>query len=660
MNTMRLMRIARIALLLAAPFALSVSTEARQPNIVMFVVDDMCDWIGPMGDTQAVTPHMDRLAASGVTFRNAHTAGIFCAPSRTALFTGLHSSTTGCYTTQVYFHQNPEITPLQKVLQEGGYATHGAGKLFHHPAGFVDLRGWDEFFVRDDGQKKRGWALESWTVDDPALPDPYPNSIFNHDRAPANKFFMEWGKVKNENEEKMADTIRTEWACDLLNKKHDKPMFVAVGLYSPHFPNYAPEKYFHLYDPDKIKLPPYKADDLADLPPKLRKAKEARGAHHRRLESLNAVDDAIHGYLACISYADAMLGRVLDAIASGPNADNTIVVLWSDHGYHHGEKLDWGKHTLWERTSNVPFIWAGPGIAKGASVDATVSLIDVFPTLTGLSGVPDALARDGESLAPVLKNPAMAKDRDILLPGMKPKEYAMMNQNWRYIRYADGTEELYHVKQDPNEWENLAGNPEFEEVKTKLRAAAPSTFAEPGPSGGALKLVVKGDGFHWESKKPKKKVKAVPGQGVRMTPLKESSEADTMPVNVRGRTAWKSAVRPGQATYFYFKVREPELRNGKTSSVQVAITYLDQGDSEVVVQYDSSDQHVNESNPKGAGVFKEATRFQTGSSGKWKTKIFNLEDARFSGRCNGCDLRVVFPKTELDPVVAGVLVKALP
>ena len=163
---------------------------AKPPNIVMFVVDDMCDWIGPMGDTQAVTPHMDRLAAQGVTFRNAHTAGIFCAPSRTALFTGLHSSTTGCYTTQVYFHQNPEITPLQKVLQDGGYATFGAGKLFHHPAGFVDLRGWDEFFVRSEEQKQRGWALESWTTDDPALPDPYPASIFNHDRQPTNGFFM--------------------------------------------------------------------------------------------------------------------------------------------------------------------------------------------------------------------------------------------------------------------------------------------------------------------------------------------------------------------------------------------------------------------------------------------------------------------------------------
>ncbi|TWU21828.1 sulfatase [Bythopirellula polymerisocia] len=484
-------------------FAVSVSASAEhsKPNVLFFAVDDMNDWVGALGHEQAITPNMDRLARSGVNFVNAHTAGVFCAPSRSAIFTGRHASTTGCYTTQVYFHDHPEIIPLQKVLQEGGYATFGAGKLFHHPAGFVDRRGWDEFFLRKEEQKKRGWPLDSWTVDDPALPIPYPNSIFNHDRKPANEFFLEWGRVLNENEEKMADTIRTEWACDLLRKKHNRPVFVAVGLYAPHFPNYAPEKYFDLYDPDKIELPPCRADDLEDLPPKIRKAKEARAAHHKRLERLGAVDDAILGYLACISYADAMLGRLLDAIESGPNADNTIVVLWSDHGYHHGEKFDWGKHTLWERTSNVPFIWSGPGITRGVEVNATVSLMDMFPTLIQLCAVPDGMSRDGVSLAPVLKDPALAKDRDILLPGMKPGEYAMMNQDWRYIHYADDTEELYHVKQDPNEWDNLALHPEYKDIKRELEAAAPQAFASPGPNRGEIKLVIKGEDFDWAPKK---------------------------------------------------------------------------------------------------------------------------------------------------------------
>ncbi|VGO23569.1 sulfatase [Pontiella sulfatireligans] len=504
----------------------ALGVGAQQPNVLFFSLDDMNDWVGAMGYSQAVTPNMDRLAKNGVNFLNAHTAGVFCAPSRAAIFTGRHASTTGCYATQVYFHNNPEINPLHKVLKDGGYATYGAGKLFHHTAGFIDQRGWTEYYFRTEQQRKEGWAINTWLLDDPILPDPYPNSIFNHDREPANKFFLEWGKIKNEDEEKMADTMRTEWACELLRQKHDKPIFVGVGLYATHFPNYAPEKYFDLYDADKIELPPYKADDLEDLPPAVKKAKTSRSAIHKRLESLDAVDDAIHGYLACISYQDAMLGRLLEAIESGPNADNTIVVLWSDQGYHHGEKFDWGKHTLWGRTSHVPFIWAGPGISKDAMVDATVSLMDMFPTLTELCGVKDGQDRDGTSLVPVLKDPSTAKDRDVLLPGMKPEEYAIINQSWRYIRYADGTEELYNVKQDPNEWENLANNPELEEVKKKLAASAPETFAEPGVLKHELTLVIEGDSYKWVSNKkpaPKKLLKNV--KGALKMPRQNSDEA---------------------------------------------------------------------------------------------------------------------------------------
>ncbi|MCP4811412.1 MAG: sulfatase-like hydrolase/transferase, partial [Planctomycetaceae bacterium] len=242
---------------------------------------------------------------------------------------------------------------------------------------------------------------------------------------------------------------------------HDKPFFLGVGLYAPHFPNYCPQKYFDLYDPDQIKLPPYKADDLDDLPPQIKKIKTARSRIHKKLEDLDAVDDAIHGYLACISYADAMMGRVLDALDASPYADNTIVVLWSDHGYHHGEKGDWGKHTLWERTSNVPFIWAGPGVAKGRKSDVTVSLIDMYPTLVDLCGLAkphQELA--GESLAKTLADPKSAEDRNVFLPHMNPGEYAVINRDWRYIRYGEDGEELYDLQNDPNEWHNLAASPE--------------------------------------------------------------------------------------------------------------------------------------------------------------------------------------------------------
>jgi arylsulfatase A-like enzyme len=492
----------RIGLILITSLSLTVNAAQvqQQPNVLFFALDDLCDWVGPLGHQQAITPNMDRLAASGVNFQNAHTAGIFCAPSRSAIFTGQNATTTGCYSTQVYHHNAPEIQPLQVTFQKGGYRTYGAGKLFHHPAGYVDLRGWDEYFVRSQAQKESGWGLNSWSVNDSILPKPYPNSIFNHDRKPANRFFLEWGKVLNKDEEKMADTIRTMWACDLLQKKHGKPFFVAVGLYAPHFPNYCPEKYFDLYDPEKIQPPAYKADDLDDLPPAVRKAKTARGAHHRRLVELDAVEDAIHGYLACISYADAMLGRLMDALEKGPNVGNTIIVLWSDHGYHHGEKMDWGKHTLWQRTSGVPFIWAGPGVKPGATVKSTVSLIDMYPTFLDLCSLPVPNGLEGTSLAPVLHNPAVAKDRNVLLPGMYPDEYAIINQNWRYIHYRDGTEELYDVKQDFNEWNNLAGDSKYAATKAMLQAAAPTSFAQPGPASNKLRLRVKDETFHWEPK----------------------------------------------------------------------------------------------------------------------------------------------------------------
>ena len=471
---------------------------SERPNIVMFVLDDLNDWVSPLGHQQAITPNMDRLAAKGVTFTNAHTAGVFCAPSRSAFFTGRHASSTGCYTTQVYHHDHPNIRPLQQVLQDGGYATYGAGKLFHHPAGYVDLRGWNEYFVRDASQKKRGWPLESWSFKMDFLPDPFPYGAFNREGKVFPDLFLEWGPIRDEDEVKMADTLRTHWACKQLRDKHDKPFFLGVGLYTPHFPNYVPKKYFELYDRDKIELPPYNEDDLKDLPPGIRKAKQARSAHHRKLERLGAIKDAIHGYLASISYVDAMLGRVLDAMESGPNANNTIVILWSDHGYHHGQKFDWGKHTLWERTSHVPLFIAGSGVTKGARIDATVSLIDMFPTIIDLAGAEDDQPRDGVSLVSVLKDPASARDRDILLPGMKPQEYAIINRDWRYIRYADGGEELYDLRKDYNEWDNLALRPEYRPVIKTMRQKAPKTFAKPGPEFKALKLSIEGESFHWD------------------------------------------------------------------------------------------------------------------------------------------------------------------
>jgi arylsulfatase A-like enzyme len=486
------------------------SDATSRPNVLFLAVDDMNDWIGCLETTpRAITPNLDRLAARGVSFSNAHTAGVYCAPSRSAIFSGQFASTTGHYRSATYWVNQPEIEGLQMSFARAGYRTMGAGKLYHHATGQIDTRGWTEFFLRNPSQRASGWPLDSWSEETP-LPEEIPASIYNQGQKIAGGGFLEWAPIPNEREEEMADTIRVNWAVEQLKKKHDKPFFLGIGIYAPHFPNYCPQKYFDLYDPKKIELPPYKADDLDDLPPKIRKQKTARSRIHKRLESLDAVDDAIHGYLACISYADAMMGRVLDALEASPHADNTLVVLWSDHGYHHGEKGDWGKHTLWERTSNVPFIWAGPGVAKGARTDVTASLIDMYPTLAEMCGLPKSKQKlDGQSLVATLANPASAKDRNVFLPYLGPEEYAVINRDWRYIRYGEDGEELYDLKKDPNEWTNLASLKKYDAIKTELRKSAPREFAKPADKlAWQRDLVMEGDTFRWEkgaNSKPRKR-----------------------------------------------------------------------------------------------------------------------------------------------------------
>ena len=493
-----------LTLLVVLAICVATSDAVTRPNVLFLAVDDMNDWIGCLGTTpHALTPNIDRLAARGVSFTNAHTAGVFCAPSRAAIFSGQYASTTGCYTTPLYFVGNPQIEALQMSFAKVGYTTLGAGKLFHHPEGAIDQRGWTEFFLRNPIQRENGWPMDSWSRDTP-VPQPFPASIYNKGQRFKAGLFLEWGPIPNDKEAQMADTIRVQWAVDQLKKKHERPFFLACGLYAPHFPNYCPQKYFDMYDPASIPLPPIREDDLEDLPPRIRKQRENRKRlHHDRLTRMGAVRNAIHGYLACISYADAMLGRVLSALETSPYADNTIVVLWSDHGYHHGEKGQWGKHTLWERTSNVPFIWAGPGVAEGVETDVTASLIDIYPTFVEMF----ELRRphqplEGTSLASTLNRPSTASDRSVFLPYIVPGEYAVMNRNWRYIRYGDDGEELYNLREDPNEWHNLASDSEYANVIAELRKRAPHTFAPPQQKLNARRdLVIDGDTFRWEKGK---------------------------------------------------------------------------------------------------------------------------------------------------------------
>ncbi|MFP6878284.1 MAG: sulfatase-like hydrolase/transferase, partial [Roseibacillus sp.] len=260
--------LALVVLLAAFHPASSSAAPGSRPNVLFIAVDDMNDWIGCLGATpRALTPNMDALAARGVNFTNAHTAGVFCAPSRAAIFTGQFASTTGCYDSALYFVDHPQIRPLQGSFKAAGYRTMGTGKLFHHPAGAVDLRGWDEFHVRTQRQRETGYPMDSWSDE---VPFPQPRPYGTYQRTPgapkSNGSFMDFGPTPNERENELADSMRAQWAVAQLKKKWDTPFFLAVGLYAPHFPNYCPQKYFDLYKRSEIKLPPYKKDDLDDLP----------------------------------------------------------------------------------------------------------------------------------------------------------------------------------------------------------------------------------------------------------------------------------------------------------------------------------------------------------------------------------------------------------
>ncbi len=476
--------------------------SGNQPNVIFFAMDDLCDWVSPLGYNQAKTPNMDRLAKRGVVFTSAQSPGVFCCPARTAIMTGLNASTTGCYEEDPFQFDHPDLVTMQMAFKQGGYSTFGAGKIYHHRGGFLDLRGWDKYFSRSKEEKDMGWEMNGYHMHDVPLPTPFPYSPYSIKTGSTggSALHLEWGPIPNEKEDDMVDAVRTNWVCSVLKEQHDKPFFLGLGLYSPHYPNYAPQKYFDMYNLDSIKLPPYKADDLDDLPEGIRKKMMNQSKQHKELEALGVLKDAVRGYLAATSFADAMLGRVLDALEASPYKNNTIIVLWSDQGFHHGEKMHWGKHTLWQRTSHVPLIWAGKGIPVNRKVNTSVSLIDMYPTFIELCNLPKVKNIEGVSLAPTLKNPAIATDRNVFLPSNEMGSYAVMNTKWRYISYVDGGEEFYNEKEDPNEWYNLATDKKYRPIMEEMKKSAPKVFAPSVTPQKDLKLVIDGDTFHWEKK----------------------------------------------------------------------------------------------------------------------------------------------------------------
>ncbi|MEM7145215.1 MAG: sulfatase-like hydrolase/transferase [Verrucomicrobiota bacterium] len=451
------------------------------PNVLFISMDDLNDWIGCLarpelaergGHPQAHTPNIDRLAASGTLFTNAHCPASACNPSRTAIMTGLSPHTSGLYQNGQKMREIlPDAELLPKYFSNHGYWSGGSGKLLHY---FIDARSWDEYYPDKESENPFPPHID-WGERPKSLPRGGPWQYGETD----------WHAFDVSDEEFGGDYKVAEYVSQQLSKKHDAPIFLACGIYRPHEPWFNPKQYFDRFPLEDIQLPPgYKEDDLDDLPPAGKKRGPNRYFDHIREHG--QWKQAIQGYLASIAFADANVGRVLDALDKGPNKDNTIVVLWSDHGWHLGEKQHWQKFTSWRAATRVPLIFrvpknAAPGLPRGTTPgtvrDQPVNLLSLFPTLTDLAGLPRKKDNDGPSLVPLLKNPPGKWPHISLTHVNQAGTFGLSAKDWRYIKYAEGGEELYHIKDDPYEWTNLANSPEHAPKLKELRAQAPKTFA---------------------------------------------------------------------------------------------------------------------------------------------------------------------------------------
>jgi arylsulfatase A-like enzyme len=436
---------------------LSVQAEkAPPPNILFIAIDDMNDWVGYMGGhPQAITPNLDALAARGVNFSNAHCPAPGCSPSRNALLYGIEPYNSGLYA--FYEHKThgdllERYTSLPEHLKANGYATYGAGKIHH--AMDPQPQEWTEFHKPE------------WSRLEIALEQGY--------RAEEDKkltFAPTLSPYEDHPDHKVAS-----YGVRVLQNKHEKPFFLAVGIVKPHLPFQAPKDFFDLYPQEVLppRINPKDADDIPWVGRSLMK----RGDDNR-FKKDKAWNTVRRSYLACISWADYNVGRVLKALEESDYAENTIVVLWSDHGYALGEKTHFRKFALWEETTRVPFIIWDTRETKpafGREVKDGVSLINIYRTLAEMTGLEAPEYVDGFSLVPQLKDPSIPLAAPALCTWGRGN-YTLRNAGFRYIRYFDGSEELYAHTEDPDEWVNLADNPEYAPVKARMSAFLPKTEA---------------------------------------------------------------------------------------------------------------------------------------------------------------------------------------
>jgi choline-sulfatase len=460
--------------------------QTDRPNVVMIVIDDLNDWVEPLeGHPDTETPYITTLAVRGVTFENAHCQAPLCNPSRTSVLTGLRPTTTGIYGLEPWFRNvDPlkDLVTLPQYFAKNGYRTYAAGKVFHG----------------EEARKSEPAEFEVWgpaasigARPDAKLIPPTPNG--NHP-------LMDWGSFPHRDDEK-GDYQIAAWAAEqIAGMPDDKPFFMAVGFSLPHVPCYTTSQWFDLFPENELKMQQILENDREDIPdfawnlhwslpePRLSWLQE-----NKQLKSLT------RSYLASIAFVDNQVGQVMRALDKSKHANNTIFVLWSDHGYHLGEKGITGKNSLWEPSTRVPLFIAGPGAKKYSKCDQPVELLDIYPTLIDLCGLPEKEGLEGISLRPQLENQYTSRERPAITTH-NPGNHSVRDDDWRYIVYADGSQELYGMGTDPHEHFNQASRPDMKSHMEEMRAFVPKENAPHAPGSKHRVLWKEGEQWMWEGK----------------------------------------------------------------------------------------------------------------------------------------------------------------
>ncbi|HIK95551.1 MAG TPA: iduronate-sulfatase and sulfatase 1 precursor [Planctomycetes bacterium] len=445
-----------VAALIAVPTLSSVlpaGVAAERPDIVFIIVDDLNDWVGCLGgQPDAKSPNIDSLAASGMLFSQAYCNSPQCRPSRTSLMHGVYPFKTGTYFNARGKGETKITTQtMQQFFATNGYRVASGGKVHHGGPGNTG-----------DSLLKR-----------PRDPRPVVNNFSALN--PPND-----GAALDVPDEKMGDYKVAQWAVGEWADVTEKPLFMSVGFFRPHRPLHVPRPYFNLFPIDSIKRPAEPdEDDWSDMPEFARRLARTHAhkplhdglSDHEYIVANNEWDATIQAYHASIAFVDRQIGRFLNALEKNPRGRETVVMLVSDHGWHLGEKKHWCKGAIWEQTTHIPFIVRAPGVEPGTVCTQPVSLIDVFPSLVDLAGFAPPPFLDGKSIKPQLKDSTLK--RSPVISSYGEGNTSIRTERWRYIRYEDGSEELYDHAVDPDEWTNQAGNPQHRSLKQKLAAFIP-------------------------------------------------------------------------------------------------------------------------------------------------------------------------------------------